>query len=151
MPNYDRATTETVSKLAFEYRRLSGLLRRVYLDETDEPIDIDEFGKRVAKRGTVVGTLASIGQRALIGRLSEEDHLFWRLAVLQRELAEQGATPGEIARDSSVCYLNKEIAIVHSVIKSIISKPQVRTRRPQDGASDDRSNTRMGTTSTGAA
>jgi len=129
MPNYDRATPETVSQLTFEYRRLSGLLRHVYLDDTDEPIDVDEMGKRIAKRGTVVGTMASMGQRNLIARLSEEDHLFWRLAVLQRELAARGASPRDIASDSTVKYLNEQIKAVHVIIKSIIGKPQRRIRK----------------------
>jgi hypothetical protein len=147
MPNYDRATPEMLSQLVFEYRRLSGLLRRVYLDDTDEPIDIDEFGKRLAKRGTFVGTLGSMGQRNLIGRLSEEDHLFWRLAVLQAELAEKGATPRDIANDSSVLYLNEQIKVVHGVIKSIIGNPQ--SRKPRE-VSDDH-NVSVGESGAGAA
>lgn len=148
MANYDRATPETVSQLTFEYRRLSGLLRRIYLDDTEEPLDVDEMGKRIAKRGTVVGTLASIGQRTLIGRLSEEDHLFWRLAVLQSELAEKGATPREINRDSSVRYLNEQIKVLHLVIKSIISQPQVRKPRK---VSDDDNEPAVGDSCSGAA
>jgi hypothetical protein len=147
MLNYDRATPETVSQLVFEYRRLSGLLRRVYLDDTEEPIDVDEFGKRFAKRGTVVGTLGSMGQYALIGRLSEEDHLFWRLAVLQADLAEKGASPREIAHDPSVSYLNEQISLVHHVIKSIIGKPQTRKSK---GVSDDHTAS-VGDSSAGAA
>lgn len=117
-----------VSELVHQYRRLSELLRRVYLDDSDEEIDVDDFGERYARRGVVIGELAKAGHKKIICWLSEEDHLYWRLAVLQRKLKERGATPAEFGGTIEVTNLWKRIDIanesVHNLVHSVAENPE---------------------------
>lgn len=128
MTEQAQVTPAAVSEQIFEYRRLSELIRRVYLDETDDEFDVDEFGDRMAKRGLVVSRLAHLGQRMVIRWLSEEDHLYWRLNVLYRKLRERGAAPLEIKENAEVEGIHRrldsaEIAISH-LIRSAGGRPE---------------------------
>lgn len=101
-----------VSELIHEYRRLSELVRRMYLDDTDEQIDVDEFGDRMVRRAMVVQKLLQLNQRLVVSALSVEDHLWWRQIVLRRKLEERGASPLDMLHQPDIDGLQQKLGMV---------------------------------------
>jgi hypothetical protein len=108
-----------VSELIHEYRRLSELVRRMYLDDISEQVDIDEFGERMAHRARVVQKLFQYNQRLIVSALSDEDHLWWRLIVLRRKLQDRGATPAETVNHIEVLGLQQKLELVDERLKRL--------------------------------
>ena len=101
-----------VSELIHEYRRLSELVRRMYLDDTDEQIDVDEFGDRMVRRAMVVQKLLQHNQRLVVSALSDEDHLWWRQIVLRRKLEQRGASPLDMLHQPDIEALQQKLGMV---------------------------------------
>lgn len=116
----ERVTPDSVSEQVLEYRRLSDLIRQVYLDESDQEIDLDELGDRFAKRGLVIHALVQMGQKMVIRWLSEEDHLYWRLIVLRRKLRERGATPSEIQANRDVSHIRSRLETADEALDHLV-------------------------------
>lgn len=113
-----------VSEMVHQYRRLSDLLRQVYLDDTDEEVDVDDLGERYARRGMIIADLAKAGQKMIIRWLSEEDHLYWRLIVLQRKLKDRGATAAEAQSDKDVQHLLARLDTAEESLRHLVASVQ---------------------------
>jgi hypothetical protein len=120
-----------ISELIHEYRRLSELVRRMYLDDVSEQVDIDEFGDRMVRRAHVVQKLFQYNQRLIVSALCDEDHLWWRLIVLHKKLQDRGASPAEMVNHIEVMGLQQKLGMVDERLKRLTREAgQVREGKP---------------------